>query len=105
MRSQKDLMVQTADLHPAKSNNGMQRTRNQHVSHARLVAGGGSCAPLMPSVRVVKGRDSYRRIDSQISHPTKSLSSSAVGRAVRATSSRHFKAATAVACFMHVSQS
>jgi hypothetical protein len=28
----------------------MQRTRNQHVSHARLVAGGGSCAPLMPGV-------------------------------------------------------
>ena len=28
----------------------MQRTRNQLVSHARLVAGGGSCAPLMPSV-------------------------------------------------------
>jgi hypothetical protein len=31
-------------------NNGMHPTRNQHVSHARLVAGGGSCAPLMPSV-------------------------------------------------------
>jgi hypothetical protein len=29
----------------------MQRTRSQHVSHARLVAGGGSCAPLMPIVR------------------------------------------------------
>jgi hypothetical protein len=28
----------------------MQRTRNQQVSHARLVAGGDSCAPLMPSV-------------------------------------------------------
>jgi hypothetical protein len=28
----------------------MQQTRNQHVSHARLVAPGGSCAPLMPSV-------------------------------------------------------
>src|SRR2546425_11819728 len=53
MRSQKDLMVQTADLHPAKANNGMQRTRNQHVSHARLVVGGGSCAPLMPSVMLL----------------------------------------------------
>src|ERR1700730_5567452 len=28
----------------------MQRTRNQHVSHARLVSISGSCAPLMPSV-------------------------------------------------------
>lgn len=28
----------------------MQRTHNKHVSHARLVAGGGSCAPLMPNV-------------------------------------------------------
>ena len=25
----------------------MQRTRNQHVSHARFVVGGNSCAPLM----------------------------------------------------------
>ncbi len=31
-------------------NKGMQRTRNKRVSHARLVAGGGSCAPLMPTV-------------------------------------------------------
>jgi hypothetical protein len=31
-------------------NNGMQRTRNEHVSHARLIAGGGSCAPLMSIV-------------------------------------------------------
>jgi site-specific DNA-methyltransferase (adenine-specific) len=29
----------------------MQRTRNQHVSHARLVAGSGSCARLMLGVR------------------------------------------------------
>jgi hypothetical protein len=34
-----------------RPNNGMQRTRNWHVSHAGLVAGGGSCAPLMPSVQ------------------------------------------------------
>lgn len=27
-----------------------QRTRNQHVYHARLVAGGGSCAPLRPAL-------------------------------------------------------
>lgn len=32
-------------------NNGMQRTRNKRSSHARLVADGGSCAPLMPGVR------------------------------------------------------
>ncbi len=29
----------------------MQRTRNQHVSHARLVSSCGSSAPLMPGVR------------------------------------------------------
>jgi hypothetical protein len=28
----------------------MMRTRNWHVSHAWLVAGVGSCAPLMPRV-------------------------------------------------------
>ncbi len=33
-----------------QDNNGMQRTRNYHVSHARLVSTGGSCAPLMPGV-------------------------------------------------------
>jgi hypothetical protein len=32
----------------------MQRTRNQHVSHARLVSTGGSCAPLMPSVGLLR---------------------------------------------------
>jgi hypothetical protein len=32
------------------AHNGMQRTRNWRVSYARLVAGGGSCVPLMPSV-------------------------------------------------------
>jgi hypothetical protein len=32
----------------------MQRTRNQHVSHARQFSGGGSCAPLMPSVGCYK---------------------------------------------------
>jgi len=35
--------------HPAP-NNGMQRTRNQDVFHAGLVARGGLCAALMPSV-------------------------------------------------------
>jgi hypothetical protein len=37
-------------MREAASNNGMQRTRNYQVSHARLVAGDRSCAPLMPSV-------------------------------------------------------
>ena len=39
-----------SDFTERTPNKGMQRTRNQHVSHARLVCCGGSCAPLMPSV-------------------------------------------------------
>jgi len=34
----------------ARHNNGMQRTRIQRYSHARLAAAGGSCAPLMQGV-------------------------------------------------------
>jgi hypothetical protein len=46
-----------------RDNKGMQRTRNQHVSHARLVACGGSCAPLMPSVRWLPSFYEYRKCD------------------------------------------
>ena len=45
------MKIEMAFCRDAAPNNGMQRTRNQRVSHARLVAGGGSCAPLKPSVR------------------------------------------------------
>jgi hypothetical protein len=44
------LILRVIRLPDAPPNNGMQRTRNYHVSHARLVAGGRSCAPLMPDV-------------------------------------------------------
>ncbi|MFN2513563.1 MAG: hypothetical protein ABR568_19350 [Pyrinomonadaceae bacterium] len=40
----------------------MQRTRNQHVSHARLVAGGGSCAALMPIVMLLLVMEDLKEI-------------------------------------------
>ena len=38
---------------PSTHNKALQRTRIQHVSHARLKSGGGSCAPLKAVVRLL----------------------------------------------------
>jgi hypothetical protein len=46
-----NLLPMYLDYTGTQSNKGMQRTRTQHVSYARQVSGGGSCAPLMPGVR------------------------------------------------------
>jgi hypothetical protein len=59
-----------------KITRAMQRTRNQQVSHARLIAGSSSCAPLMPSVRrwVIRGKSMSESIESTNLEPDESNS-------------------------------